>query len=308
LNAVAEIRAWGALDSFLMLYRVYTISQQVAVSDRLPAALYAVKWSSSDAGKNNSAEIQVAGEIFANLDPGELMIILFYLKKNHPNAEQALLIAEGQAALQEEKTGPEMRVTAHIPSGAGMGAHSSLPPIGPGPWKPPKGMRIGFYIGLEAHNAIALVYDEAHPGDQTFYNTITMSTTLGAASRMGQVKKPNVLNEEETGLKPDITNLTKHHLYEIKPVDELALGRAEMRLYLGLFARAGIPMAPGPTTEEGTQGAFPAPDGVFIFQSPEPGGIVYRYRKGSLVPELVYEPATATEPAKERWRYELKPE
>jgi Domain of unknown function (DUF4157) len=308
LSAVAEVRARGALDAFMGLYRVYTVSQQVAVSDRLPAALYAVKWSGSDAGKNNSAEVQLAGQVFANLDPAEQMIVLSYLNKNHPHAAQARLMAEGQAALEEEKTGPEMTATAHIPSGAGMGAHAALPPIGPGPWNLPGDLPIPFYIGTEAHIAIATVYEDAHYGDQTFYNFFEMSAILRAASRMGQVKKPDALNEKEMGLKPDIANLTKHHLYEIKPVDSLALGRAEMKLYLGLFMAAGIPMTPGPITEDGTQGAFPAPAGVFFFESPEPGVIVYRYRKGSLVPELVYETAEATEPSKARWRYVLKPE
>ncbi len=85
----------------------------------------------------------------------------------------------------------------------------------------------GFYIGIEAHNTIALVYDQAHPGDRTFYNTIEMSTILRDAKRMGQVKTADALTEKELGLKPDITrNLTKHHLYEIKPVDQRALGRA----------------------------------------------------------------------------------
>ena len=79
-------------------------------------------------------------------------------------------------------------------------------------------------------------------------------------------------------------------------------------MYLAMFRAAGVPMVPGPTDEDGTMGAFPAPDGVFLWQSPEPGVIIYRYRKGSLVPELVYDEATATEAAGERWRYVLKPE
>jgi len=308
LKAAEELRTRGGLDNFITLYRVYEVTQKVLVTARVPAALYTVRWSHSDAGTSSSVEMQLVSEKLNDLDPGELTILFAYLNKAHPNAAKALRMAEGQAALAEAKTGPEMTVTAHVPAGAGMGAHATLPSIGPGKWNLPGEMDPGLYIGIEAHNAIALVYDEAHPGDKTFYNTIEMSTILRAAARAGQVKTPDALTEKETGLKPDITNLTKHHLYEIKPVDQRALGRAEMKMYLAMFRAAGVPMVPGPTDEDGTMGAFPAPDGVFLWQSPEPGVIIYRYRKGSLVPELVYDEATATEAAGERWRYVLKPE
>lgn len=308
LAAAAELRARGGLDAFISLIRIYEAAQMVWVSARLPAAMYAVKWSHSDAGKTDSAELRVVAEIFARLDPGELGIILNYLSENHPNAAKVLAMAEGQAALGEEKTGPEMTATTHVLQGAGMGSRAMPPSIGPGKWNLPGDQDPAFYIGSEAHIAIALVYDEAHPGDITFYNTREMATILRSAQRMGQVKNPDELTDKQMGLKPDITNLSKHHLYEIKPVDQQGLGRTQMMLYLSLFNAAGVPMTPGPTTEDGTMGAIPAPDGVFLFLSPEPGVIIYRYRKGSLVPELVYDEVKATEPASERWRYVLKPQ
>jgi hypothetical protein len=113
------------------------------------------------------------------------------------------------------------------------------------------------------------------------------------------------LNKKQLDEKPDIANLTKHHLYEIKPVRQLSLAIEEAQEYAALFNRAGVWMSPGPTTEPGTQGAWPAPGGVFIFMSPAPGAIVYRYRRGSLVPVPIPQPAT--EPSEARWRYELKP-
>jgi hypothetical protein len=56
--------------------------------------------------------------------------------------------------------------------------------------------------------------------------------------------------------------------------------------------------------EPGTSGGLPAPAGVFLFQSPEPGVITYEYRRGRLVPVPVAQP----EPAREqRWSWELQP-
>jgi hypothetical protein len=63
-------------------------------------------------------------------------------------------------------------------------------------------------------------------------------------------------------------------------------------------------MALGPAGEPGTSGGLPAPAGVFLFQSPEPGVITYEYCKGRLVPV----PIPRLEPATERrWRWELQP-
>jgi hypothetical protein len=76
--------------------------------------------------------------------------------------------------------------------------------------------------------------------------------------------------------------------------------------YVQIFARAGITMSLGPTGEPGTSGGVPAPDGVFLFWSPAPGVIIYRYRKARLVPVPV--PLPQPEPQDERrWRWELQP-
>src|SRR5262249_54101071 len=83
-----------------------------------------------------------------------------------------------------------------------------------------------------------------------------------------------------------------------------ALGAAKAAMYVSLFAKAGVAVALGPTTEPGVEGGIPAPAGVYMFWCPQPGVIVYQYRKGKLVPVPVGEP----EPAKERrWKFELRP-
>ena len=113
----------------------------------------------------------------------------------------------------------------------------------------------------------------------------------------------------QLGLRPDITNLTRRHLYEIKPVAAQTQATAEATMYLGLFTLAGVPMTLGPTTEPGTSGAIPAPGSVYLFESAVPGTIVYQYRRGRLIPVPVRQPETETETetSRSRWRFELRP-
>jgi hypothetical protein len=98
--------------------------------------------------------------------------------------------------------------------------------------------------------------------------------------------------------------MRRRHLYEIKPATAQAAGAARAAMYLSLFAKAGVDLTLGPMGEPGTSGGLPAPAGVFMFQSPEPGVITYEYRRGRLVPVPVPQPDPATE---RRWRWELQP-
>jgi len=112
------------------------------------------------------------------------------------------------------------------------------------------------------------------------------------------------LAQEELARRPDIANMSRRHLYEIKPAAAQAEASAKARVYLDIFQRAGIEMTLGSPVEPGTSGGLPAPAGVFLFESPEPGVITYQYRRGRLIPVPVPQP----EPAKERrWRWELQP-
>ena len=179
-------------------------------------------------------------------------------------------------------------------------------PINPGPWAPPGDQPGGFYVGNAAHTAIAGVYQLAHSADQVFTNTTPIVSILRLLSKMANGSKVDAaaLAEDELARRPDIANMSRRHLYEIKPATAQAAAVAQARMYLSIFAKAGIPMTLGPMGEPGTSGGLPAPAGVFMFQSPEPGVITYEYRKGRLVPVPVLLP----EPAKERrWRWELQP-
>jgi hypothetical protein len=147
-----------------------------------------------------------------------------------------------------------------------------------GPWNP-GGMPIPFYIGNSAHIAIAAHYASLHRADAAFYNFSPISAILAAAAALGIAVNPAAVRAAQLGLRPDITNLTRRHLYEIKPVAARALGAAEARLYLAAFLAAGLPMTLGPVGESGTSGTVPAPGGWYIFSAPEPGVVTYRYRQ-----------------------------
>src|SRR5262249_49476225 len=127
---------------------------------------------------------------------------------------------------------------------------------------------------------------------------------LHAFTRSGRTVNAAALNDGERALVPDIVNLTRLHLYEIKPLAAQPLGAAKAKMYLGLFARAGVAMALGSMSEPGTSGGVPAPGGVYLFWSPEPGVIVYQYRRGRLVPVPVPEPEPVVV---RRWQLELQP-
>jgi hypothetical protein len=148
--------------------------------------------------------------------------------------------------------------------------------IAPGPWNPPGKMPIPAYLGTEAHKAIAEEYDRRNQPDRTYVNRKSMSWILKSLG--GNLKG---LDEKYAGMQPDIVNITKKHLYEIKPVKQLQNAVVESALYTAIFNECGIKMYPGAMDALGTMGTIPAPGGVFVYWSPMPGVIVYEYKRGS---------------------------
>jgi hypothetical protein len=192
--------------------------------------------------------------------------------------------------------------TAGVPEAAlqiAGAASAGLPQ--PGPWQPPGGQPIPYYIGNQAHVGIAAEYALFHSADVAFYNFTPMSTLLTRWTNMGN-KLTGVLEAGKEGLKPDIINLTKKHLYEIKPFNSLPLAVAEAAMYAALFTAVGVPMTLGPIGEPGTTGIVPAPAGLFIFTTPAPGAITYQYRRAELRRVQVEEPS-----GERKWRVELRP-
>ena len=283
---------------------------------RLLSGLYAVELARVAPSSLSNERLHQAGVELDQIPQDQQLQVLEYLLHRHGTGVSVTALLEGVIAMRAEKTanpggGPDGRAPAH--SAAGMAGAGSVAvaetigrpaPVDPGPWEPPGEQPIPFYIGNEAHKGIARTYEAAHPGDDVRSNALPISSLFQILNRLGHTPNAGALNETEIGLMPDITNLARLHLYEIKPVAALALGAAKAALCVGLFGRAGIAMQLGPMTEPGTSGGLPAPGGVYMFWSPEPGVIVYQYRKGRLVPVPVPEP----EPVRvRRWRFELQP-
>lgn len=203
----------------------------------------------------------------------------------------AELSLEGVAAILEGAN-PTTRVSEEDLKAAAAG------PIGPGPWAPPGGADIGFYIGNSAHLAIAAAYVAAHPGETVFTNVIPMVTILRSLRL-----DPSVLGADAL-LKPDIANVSpaRRHLYEIKPSGSEHIGGAEAAMYAGLFATAGYPMTLGSPGEPGTRGILPAPAGYVMYYCLTPGVISYKYRRGPFQPVEVEETSSEREESDVRLR------
>ena len=171
-------------------------------------------------------------------------------------------------------------------------------PVMPGPWARPGQQPVPFYIGLSAHAEIAVFYLAEHPGQAVAVNNIAISTILARLALLGRPNTPGAVSLEKLGLEPDIANLSRLHLYEIKPQSLQSLAAVEAAMYMAIFLAAGVPMTLGSTVEPGTAGVVPAPGGYYAFEAPQPGVIIYQYRRGKYQPVPVPVEAEAKEPAK----------
>ncbi|WP_428263404.1 hypothetical protein [Haliangium sp.] len=213
--------------------------------------------------------------------------------------------SEGDSA-PRAAAGPGHQTAGPLAAAGPLGSPPA--PIEPAPWAPPGDQPIPMYVGNQAHNRIAEHYERVHSGETVFTNTTPMSTILRELGMLG--KSAGALTQGELALRPDITNVTLKHLFEIKPEAAAAEGLSQASMYLGLFGKAGVTLSLGPPSDPGANGQLPAPGGVFLFSSPSPGLITYRYRRGTLVPVPVPVPheQQQEQPARAReWRWELSP-
>jgi len=289
---------------------------------RLLSAVGAVQLAGLTASSVTPERLNEVGIQLDQISANEQLAIYSYLLHRRGISLAVTTLLEGVIAMRNAGAagGAGSPDATADPQGAGTGSRAESPaagtsgvagasmggapaPVEPGPWGPPGDQPIPFYIGNEAHKAIALEYVLANPADTIRTNNFPISSILNRLTAMGHAEPPNP-GDSEHGLAPDIVNLSRLCLYEIKPEAAQAVGAAKAAMYLGVFSKAGIAMTLGPSGAPGTMGGVPAPGGVFMFWSPQPGVIVYQYRKGRLVPVPVPEP----EPVRvRRWRFELKP-
>lgn len=272
LATLGKLADLGHLPSLLQIKDSVTIA-----TPGLKAALEVLDVAQASTAVQSPQMFAKAGQAVDALAATDRDLLFRFLIGRMGQGENADAIMEGVSALMEAQRGLQ---TADPTAMAGITAA-----ITPGPWGPPGNQPIPYYIGNQAHVGIAAAYAAVHLGDLAFYNFHPMSTILDAwVNTMGNKANPGALKAGKLGLKPDIANLTRTHLYEIKPKGSEGLARAEARMYQGLFATAGLPMSLGPATEPGTSGGIPAPAGIYLFSAPEAGVITYQYRQARIVP------------------------
>ncbi len=100
---------------------------------------------------------------------------------------------------------------------------------------PDSRMRFELFLGGAAHRLIAYMYGVNHPGNQTYYNSVAIQDIL---TEEGLGDKALLLPDERKKC-PDITDVTRRVLFEIKPWHERGLreGREEARAYLAALNR-----------------------------------------------------------------------
>ncbi len=166
-----------------------------------------------------------------------------------------------------------------------------------GEWKPKAKQPKGMYVGSKVHEKIAERYERQNPSDLVFSNSIPMSSIFKKGFDLDSTKL--ALSSKQLGLKPDILNVTKKHLYEIKPEKQIANAVIERDVYITVLETAGVPVERGPMNAPGANGVIEAPGGHALYYSPLPGVILYRVRKGDYDPAKVPLPVAGRLPVKD---------
>lgn len=254
--------------------------------NRLVAAIHVVRIKHPGANRPSLPEIGQYAQEGAGLPPEQQADIVRYLMVGLSQADIAKLSSEGAAVAARGGAAPAGEPQAEqvdtTPQGENslMAAAGTL--IGPGMFSPGQ-QPVGFYFGILAHLGIAAFYVAEHAGDVVYTNFTKISTIVAAIARAAAgTPAPAPANgpagpvsTEQLDSKPDIANMTRRHLYEIKPQTALAQAESEAAWYQETFLMLGVPMALGPMGEPGTVGFF-YDGGWFInFESVAPGAIVY---------------------------------
>ncbi|HEX8434116.1 hypothetical protein, partial [Archangium sp.] len=138
------------------------------------------------------------------------------------------------------------------------------------------------FLGGASHRLIAYMYGVNYPTSRAYYNTTPINFIIARAG----IGKASLLLPDERKLCPDITDITRRVLFEIKPWHEQGLleGREEARAYLAALNRALL------TGSRFTGGADFQGDilvrfarGQYIWRlewkTQEPGVVLYRWTR-----------------------------
>jgi hypothetical protein len=283
----------------------------------LSAALQAVELARTKPMTPNHPVLQRAGAALDVVSRDQQVQILSWILHRNGVSIEATTLVEGVIAMkkgssagndsQREQTGNQNTVSAGAGSRSTAGVQVPMP-IEPGEWRQPGQQPKWLYIGNAVHDAIGKHYQEEHLGQDVAANYFPISSLLGRFEKLaatgGAAVSASALRPDELSRRPDIVNIDLQHLYEIKPKAARAQGAAKARMYMAIFAKAGVMVQLGPVGDPGTVGVLPAPNGVVIFESPEPGVITYDYQNARLVPVPVQEPKTSPNRG---WQWQIQP-
>lgn len=300
----------GTLDILEQHGRLSEILPYVDAGDadaagRVRAALDARDLARMSPGEAQGALLDALAATLERMPADEQNGVYRYLIARRQPSRDLEMLLEGILAMQSAAVDQR----EPMPAAAGPLAAPGTPaPIGPGPFAPPGKQPVPLYIGNDAHKAIADHYQRLHRGEIVRSNSVPISTLLEILEAQGHQVDRSSLTEQELDRRPDILNVTRLCLYEIKPESAAGAGQGQAAMYISILAKAGVAVSLGPSNDPGTSGQLPAPGGVFLFQSVRPGVIEYQYRHGHLVPVPIPLARPGHQEAPERtWRWELQP-
>jgi hypothetical protein len=204
------------------------------------------------------------------------------------DASVALTYVRAQLSLVPDATGEKKtQTTAEVATDVGnlLSAAAVQPPQ--------------LEAGNLAHSLIGGVYVALNP--MSFYDLPIAAYAARLANKFKArgTTKDLMMNLD---MRPDIVDLTKLEIYEIKPFTAQALAVAEMREYIALMdgiLKQSV-FQPGKPTNPGTTGTLPFTDqgksGVLIWGCPVPGAILYRFLPKEEEPKAEEERAKLHEP------------
>ena len=275
---------------------------------RIRTALLARELASLGPAAAQGGPLNTLAAAVERMPAGEQHSMYRYLTARRQPSLDLEMLLEGALAMQSALVTQNEPVPGATGATGAMAGTAMPTPIEPLPWTPPGKQPAPLYRGNEAHKAIAKYYSEAHPGEAVISNFTPMKSILRRLEREGHSVAPSRLTEQERNLRPDILNVTRLCLYEIKPEGAASTGQSQAALYVSILGKAGVAVALGSPNDPGTAGQLPAPGGVIIFRSVQPGVIEYQYREGRLVPVPIPVTGDARKRAPERsWNWELQP-
>ncbi|MFE8596494.1 hypothetical protein [Archangium violaceum] len=133
----------------------------------------------------------------------------------------------GGPAVVAETTGPTAGGQASGPTVQGYNVPGRNPDSRM-PWQ--------LFLGGASHRLIAHMYSVHYPDTRAYYNKESIAAIIGDTS----IGRASLLLPDERQLRPDITDVTRRVLFEIKPWHEQGLleGREEARTYLTALNRS----------------------------------------------------------------------